>query len=190
MNAFKRVAAAVVFLSLSACAHSTRVASKGEARHEYVVGREDVLDISVWRDADLSRTVPVRPDGKISLPLLGELDVAGKTTNQIAQEIKAGLNGYVQDPKVVVILREVNSPRFFVIGEVTKPGGYPLRGRMTVLQALSIAGGFNEWADKGAIVVMRDGNERVEVDYAALVKPDGEKEKNFPLNPGDTIYVP
>ncbi len=180
-----------LFLSLSAagCAHEPRLPSSEPAPSEYRIGREDLLDVSVWRDPDLSRVVPVRPDGNISLPLLGELRAEGKTAAALAEEIASGLRSYVQEPRVSVIVREVNAPRFFVIGEVPHPGGFPLRGRTTVLQALALAGGPNEYADRGDIVVLRSGSasDRYFVDYALLVR---DPTKDFALAPGDTIVVP
>lgn len=171
------------------CAHEPRLPSLEEASGEYRIGREDLLDVSVWRDPDLSRVVPVRPDGNISLPLLGEMRAEGKTAAALAEEISAGLGAYVQAPRVSVMVREVNSPRFFVIGEVPHPGGFPLRGRTTVLQALALAGGPNEFADRGSIVVLRAGEagDRYLVDYALLVR---DPSKDFALAPGDTIVVP
>lgn len=179
----------VLSLVAAGCAHEPRLPSSEAAAGEYRIGREDLLDVSVWRDPDLSRVVPVRPDGNISLPLLGELQAEGKTAAELAQEIASGLGSYIQSPRVSVIVREVNSPRFFVIGEVPHPGGFPLRGRTTVLQALALAGGPNEFADRGSIVVLRAGSasDRYVVDYALLVR---DPTKDFALAPGDTIVVP
>lgn len=179
--------AASALLALASCAHGGPP-PKEEGPLEYLVGREDVLDISVWRDADLSRTVPVRPDGRISLPLVGELQAEGKTAAALAEEIRTKLAPYIEDPRVAVMVREVNAPKFFVIGEVARPGGYPLRGRTTVLQALSVAGGPNEFASRGSIVVVREGGrKRYPVDFSEIVD---SPERDFVLLPGDTIVVP
>jgi polysaccharide biosynthesis/export protein len=175
-------------LAAASCAHTGEVPPREDRPSEYRIGREDVLDVSVWRDADLSRTVPVRPDGRIGLPLLGELEVEGKTPGEVAEEVRSRLAPFVAEPRVAVIVREVNSPRFFVIGEVPRPGGYPLRNRMTVLQALSMAGGPNEFASRGGIVVVRDGSRRIPVDYTDLVEEPASRD--FVLHPGDTIVVP
>lgn len=180
-------AAAALALWGTSCAHGGPVPLE-EPAGPYAIGREDVLDVAVWRDPDLSRTVPVRPDGHISLPLVGELEVAGKTPEQVAALVREGLAPYVSDPRVSVIVREVNAPRFFVIGEVARPGGYPLRNRTTVLQALSVAGGPNEFASRGGIVVVRGGKQRIAVDYSDLVDEPGRRD--FALQPGDTIVVP
>lgn len=180
--------AAVMAVGLSACGHRQNVRPAEEPMREYVIGREDVLDVSVWRDGDLSRTVPVRPDGKISLPLVGEIEADGKTAPQLSQEIAAKLSPYIQDPRVVVIVREVNAPRFYVIGEVVRPGAYPLRSRTSLLQALSLAGGFNEFANRGGIVVVRGANERLRIDYDDLI--DARSDADIGIRAGDTIYVP
>jgi polysaccharide export outer membrane protein len=158
----------------------------------YRIGREDILDVAVWRDADLSRTLPVRPDGFISLPMVGELKAEGRTPTELSDEIREALKPYVQEPRVTVVVREVNSSRVFITGEVAHPGAYPLRGRVSILQAIALAGGFTDFADRDAIVVLRrsgqDGN-TIPVSYSELVDaPD----KNEPLilRPGDTIVVP
>jgi polysaccharide export outer membrane protein len=175
-------------LGLAGCAHGPQKLPEDEGPREYQIGKEDVLDVSVWRDADLSRTVPVRPDGRISLPLVGELEVEGRTASEVAREIALRLEPYVQRPQVVVIVREINSSHVYVIGEVARPGSYPLRGRMTVLQALALAGGPNEFADRSSIVVLRQPDGRYELSYTSLVSEGAEA--NFALKPGDTIYVP
>jgi polysaccharide export outer membrane protein len=191
MSRAKVIFSGLLLLALSGpgCAHDARLPSGESGPREYLIGREDLLDVSVWRDPDLSRVVPVRPDGKISLPLLGELRAEGKTAAVLAREIADGLGPYIQSPRVAVIVREVNAPRFFVIGEVPHPGGFPLRGRTTVLQALALAGGPNEFADRSGIVVLRAGvaSDRYFVDYALLVK---DPTKDFAIAPGDTIVVP
>jgi polysaccharide export outer membrane protein len=190
MRSFVRtISAALVLLVLGACSHAPKKLPREPQAQEYLIGFEDVLDVSVWRDADLSRTVPVRPDGRVSMPLIGEIRVAGRSAKQVATEIRERLLPYIQDPRVVVIVREVNSPRVYVIGEVARPGAFPLRGRLTVLQALSLAGGLSEFADTSGIVVLHgERRERFELDYTDLVS--NQEEGDFVLGPGDTIYVP
>jgi polysaccharide export outer membrane protein len=189
MSSLKVLAASLALGGMAGCAHAPPPPAEQQAPGEYRIGREDVLDVSVWRDADLSRTVPVRPDGRISLPLVGELEVAGRSADEVASEIRQRLLPYLQDPRVVVIVREVNWPRVYVVGEVARPGAFPLRGRLTVLQALSLAGGPNEFADTGEIVLLRgERRERLELDYSQLVERLGEGD--LVLGPGDTIYVP
>jgi polysaccharide export outer membrane protein len=176
------------------CAHRGPTATlEAEAEGPYRIGREDVLDISVWRDADLSRTVPVRPDGYISLPLIGELAADGKTPPELAAAIKEKLRPYVQEPKVAVIVREINASKVFVTGQVTKPGSYPLRGRMTVLQAIALAGGFTDFASENSIMVIRQGERpaQIPVRYSDLISPSPEEgSKDLLLRPGDTVVVP
>ena len=148
-----------------------------------------MLDISVWRDADISRVVPVRPDGYISLPLLGDIQAEGKTPGELAAELSAAFSTVVHKPRVNVLVREVNSTRVFVTGEVARPGSYPIRGRMSLLQAIALAGGFSAFADKEAIVLIRAGQQtgRFPVSYRALL--EGEH-PDVPLFSGDTIVVP
>ena len=180
-------------LCAAACASGPR-ALPAEEDGPYLVGREDVLDVSVWRNADLSRVVPVRPDGFISLPMVGEVQAEGKSAAALAGEIAVKLAPFVQSPHVSVVLHEVNAARVYVTGEVIHPGAYPLRGRMSVVQALALAGGFTPFAQGDAVVVLRTrgGNARYELSYDELVGP-GEEGKPAPeawLRPGDTLVVP
>jgi polysaccharide export outer membrane protein len=158
----------------------------------YRIGREDILDVAVWRDADLSRTVPVRPDGFISMPMVGEVKAEGRTPTELSEELREALKPYVQEPRVTVVVREVNSSRVYITGEVAHPGAYPLRGRVSILQAIALAGGFTDFADKDAIVVLRrsgkDGG-TIPVSYSELVE-EPEKFEPLILRPGDTIVVP
>lgn len=184
-------AAAVVF---SGCANSRRVKVESTEELPYRVGREDVLDVSVWRDGDLSRTVPVRPDGFISLPMVGELKAEGQTPQELEKQIRERLSPYVQDPKVTVIVREVNSRRIYVTGEVARPGMYPLRGRVSVVQAIALAGGFSDFANQDGIVVLRNeqSGKQIPVRYSELLS-SGEGDdvmRDFALLPGDTVVVP
>src|SRR6202789_2790815 len=112
----------------------------------YVIGPQDVLDISVWKEAELTRVVPVRPDGKISMPLLNDVQAAGLTPTQLAAELTTGLKRFVADPQVTVIVSQINSQRVYILGEANRPGAFPLLPGMTVLQAISSAGGFTQFA--------------------------------------------
>lgn len=181
--------AVLAVLLLGGCAHRTKQVAP-PADEPYRVGREDVLDVSVWRDPDLSRTVPVRPDGFISLPMVGELKAEGKTPKELEAEIRQKLTPIVQDPKVTVIVREVNASRVFVTGEVSRPGAYPLRGRVSVLQAIALAGGFTDFASQGSIMVIRRDGQGIPVDYAELVDTDDKSRIDLVLVPGDTVVVP
>jgi polysaccharide export outer membrane protein len=158
---------------------------------EYRIGREDVLEIVVWREPELTRTMPVRPDGRIALPLAGEMEAAGLTPAELQAKVKDALAPYVKDVTVAVLVREINGPRFYVLGEVPRPGGFPLRGAMTVTQALALAGGKGEFAGNDVMWLRQNGDgksERVRLSYRELVQ--GEAEGALWLGPGDVLYVP
>src|SRR5437879_3251615 len=162
------------------------------AQGDYRIGPEDVLDIAVWNNASLSRTVPVRPDGKISLPLLNDVQAAGLAPMQLRDVLIKKLAEYTPTPEVSVIVREVHSFKVSVIGEVKRPGRHELKSRATVLDALAMAEGLGEFAARGRIVILRlDGNtlKRIPFNYNKVVSADGELE-NFSLQPGDIIVVP
>lgn len=158
---------------------------------EYHVGIEDVLEIAVWKEPGLSATVPVRPDGRITLPLAGELQAAGHTTRQLEQAITARLKRTLQAPVVSVLIKEINSSRVFVLGEVRHPGSFALRGALTVLQALALAGGLTEFADGDAIVILRPlGNgsaQPLTFDYDDAARGAAD---SFLMKAGDTVVVP
>lgn len=158
----------------------------------YVIGSQDVLDISVWKESELTRTVPVRPDGKISLPLLNDVQAAGLTPTQLAESITTSLKKYVTDPQVTVIVKEINSQRVYIMGEVNRAGAYPLLPDMTFLQALSSAGGFTQFANLKKIYMFRMENGK-QVKYPFNYKDviSGKRpEQNIILKAGDTIVVP
>jgi polysaccharide biosynthesis/export protein len=163
------------------------------AHSEYVIGAGDVLAIDVWQEPEVSRVEPVRPDDKITLPLAGEIEAGGETTGRLEAEIARRLANYIHQPAVTVIVQEANSHRFNVIGDVLRPGSYPLGTRMNVLDALAVAGGFGEFADVTHIYVVRrqaDGNSaRIPFNYKAAVRGE-ESDLNLDLLPGDTIIVP
>lgn len=159
---------------------------------EYRLGSGDVLRIAVYGNADLSTRVTVRPDGRITLPLLNEVTVQGKTVNEVTREVTEGYRRFVQDARVAVIIEEVHSYRVFVVGKVVRPGDFESRTPVTVMQALALAGGAARGADTDHIVVLRHGvggrHERYEVSYADI--SDGRLEQNFTLRTGDTVIVP
>jgi polysaccharide export outer membrane protein len=158
----------------------------------YVIGPEDLLDVSVWKEPDLTRTVPVRPDGKISLPLLDDVQAAGETPTQLAAHVTDGLKRYVTDPQVTVIVSAINSQRIYMLGEITRPGAYPLLPGMTVLQAISSAGGLTQYARERKIYVLRDGDktqQRLAFNYKDFLKGKNPQQ-NVALRVGDTIVVP
>lgn len=173
--------------------------TNGPAQHQpanqdpnYIIGGQDVLDISVWKEPDLTRSVPVRPDGKISMPLLNDVQAAGLTPSQLAAQITESLKKFVTNPQVTVIVSAINSQRVYVLGEVNRAGAYPLLPQMTVLQALSSAGGFTQFANSKKIYVMRTENgkqEKYPFNYNAVIKGK-QSEQNIVLKPGDTIVIP
>ncbi len=167
-------------------------ASKGTQDPNYLIGPQDVLDVSVWKEPELTRTVPVRPDGKISLPLLNDVQAAGLTPSQLAAQITISLKKYVTDPQVTIIVAVINSQRVFIIGEVLRAGAFPLLPGMTVLQALSSAGGFTQFASLGKIYVLRNENgkqTKYPFNYKAAINGQ-QVEQNWVLKAGDTIVVP
>lgn len=160
---------------------------------DYILGPEDVLDVSVWRNVDLSKVVTVRPDGRISLPLIGDVSAVGKTTVQLADDISSKLREYKENPQVSILVKEVNSYAIYVLGEVSKPGKYPLKSKTTLLQGITIASGFTPTAARNKIVVFRFGKDgeqiKVRASYDDIVLRDGTKQ-NIELKPGDQIVVP
>jgi polysaccharide export outer membrane protein len=167
---------------------SSRVDSK-----TYVIGENDMLDIDVWKEKEISRAIPVRPDGKISLPLIGEIQASGMTPLQLQVDIAQRLKNFLANPEVTVIVTDPRSHHFNIVGQVAKPGAYPLSQSMSVLDAISAAGGFRDFAKETKIYVLRtmpDGSQvRLPFNYKEAIK--GKKpEKNVVLKPGDTIVVP
>ena len=158
----------------------------------YVIGPTDVLDVNVWKEPDVSRTVPVRPDGKISLPLLNDVQAAGLTPMELQAEVTKGLKGFISNPQVTIIVTQINSRRVYVLGEVAHPGAFAMLPHMTVLQALSSAGGLGQFAKSSGIYVLRTENGRqvtFPFNYKEVVR--GKRaDQNITLQPGDTIVVP
>jgi len=163
---------------------------------DYVVGPEDVLEISVWKNEDLSKIVRVRPDGVISLPLIGDVDAAGLTPAQLQDMIVKKLKKYQDAAVVSVIVNEVNSYRVFIVGEVVRPDTYILRRKTSVIQAVAMAGGFTQFAKKNKIVLIREqGNKgnvkkKVRIYFDDIVDAGEKYDNNLTLLPGDTIFVP
>jgi polysaccharide biosynthesis/export protein len=157
----------------------------------YRIGPQDVLQIDVWKEPEITRTIPVRPDGKISLPLLNDVQAAGLTAMQLASSIREGLTKFLTNPQVTVTVSQINSMRVFLTGEVTRPGALPLLPNMTILQAVS-TGGFTQFARSNSIYVLRVENGRqvkYQFHYKDVVK--GKRaEENILLKPGDVIVVP
>jgi polysaccharide export outer membrane protein len=159
----------------------------------YVIGADDVLAINVWKEPDVSRSVPVRSDGKISLPLVGELTAGGQTPLQLEQEITKRLANYISEPEVTVIVTDSKSQRINILGMVARPGTYMLTGSATILDAIAMAGGFRDFAKQKQIYVLRanaDGTEkRLTFNYKEVIKGQNP-EQNIRLLPRDTVVVP
>lgn len=161
---------------------------------DYLIGPEDVLEITVWRNTDLSKAVAVRPDGRISLPLVGDVAAAGRTVAQLAEAIAERLKEFKENPQVAIVVKEVNSYAIYVLGEVSKPGKYPLKSKTTLLQAITLASGFTVAAARNKIVVFRFGDQggkdiKIKASYDDIIMRD-DSPQNVQLKPGDTIVVP
>ena len=185
------------------CATGTVTANTGTAiesamkknlivTNDYIIGPQDVLEISVWRNPDLSRQVSVRPDGRISLPLIGDVTAVGKTTGQLRDAITEKLKDYKENPTVAIVVQQVNSYYMYVQGAVGQQGRFPLLTRTSLIQAITLAGGLAPDAVRSRIVVFRlagEGQEaqRVMVNYDDIILRGAE---NFELQPGDTVVVP
>jgi polysaccharide export outer membrane protein len=158
---------------------------------EFRLGPDDVIEVSVYQDKNFDRTVPVRPDGKISLPLIGEMPASGKTATDLQKEIAQRLKQYVADPTVTVVVKEVNSPKVSVLGEVKTPGMYKIKDRATLLDAIALAGGLTEYAKKNKIYVLRvnsDGSaRRIQLNIEDQIK--GRRGDPFYILPYDKIFV-
>ena len=159
----------------------------------FVIGNDDVLAINVWKEPDVSRSIPVRSDGKISLPLVGELQAAGETPLKLEQAIAARLKNFIEEPEVTVIVQQINSQKFNILGNVNRPGSFPLTNSATVLDAIALAGGFRDFAKRKSIYVLRktaDGSQkRIPFNYKEVVKGRNPGQ-NIKLEPRDTIVVP
>jgi len=180
------VTVAVLFLSQGLCQAQAPVPPS------YLIGPNDLLSIYVWKEPDLTREVTVMPDGKISFPLIGEIVAQGRTVTDLKKAISDKLQDFVTAPEVTVIVRESRSRIIYTIGQVTSPGPYPLAPDMTVIQALSSAGGFGEWADtKSIVIIRREGGKESQINFNYRDFISGRNPaQNILLKPGDTIVVP
>ena len=171
------------------------LAPSGTNPHDnsFVIGNEDVLSINVWKEPDLSRSIPVRSDGKISLPLVGELQAAGRTPLQLEEEIASKLRNYITEPEVTVMVQQINSQKFNILGQVTKPGSYSLAVATTIVDAIAAAGGFRDFAKQKAIYILRQApggkQSRIAFNYKDFIKGKNP-DQNVKLEPNDTIVVP
>ncbi|HXW93014.1 MAG TPA: polysaccharide biosynthesis/export family protein [Terriglobales bacterium] len=170
--------------------HSVPPAYRDET---YIIGIDDVLAISVWKEPEVSKTVPVRSDGKISLPLAGEVQASGETPRQLEVALSRRLANFISQPEVTVIVEESKSRKFNILGQVAKPGAYPISNSPTVLDAIALAGGFRDFAKQTKIYVLRrnpDGTEaRLPFNYKDIIKGKNV-EQNVKLQANDTIVVP
>ncbi len=172
---------------------AAQVSEKGRSDDAYVIGANDVLAVSVWKEPDVSRSVTVRSDGKISLPLVGELQAGGQTPRQLEQEIATRLKSYISEPEVTVIVTDSKSQKINILGMVARPGAYLLTSSTTVLDAIAMAGGFKDFAKKKSVYVLRasaDGTQkRIPFNYNEVIKGTNP-EQNVKLLAGDTLVVP
>ena len=177
----------------SADARATAPPSPAAHDDTFIIGKDDVLAINVWKEPDISRSIPVRSDGKISLPLVGEIQAAGETPLKLEQDIATRLKNYIEEPEVTVIVQQINSEKFNILGMVGKPGTYPLVGSATVLDAIALAGGFRDFAKQKSIYILRqnpDGTQtRLPFNYKEVVKGHNTAQ-NIALQPRDTVIVP
>ena len=191
---------AAVLLAGRSAAAQLAPAQADRCPGQFVIGPEDVLDVAVWNNTEMTRTVPVRPDGKISLPLLNDVQAAGLTPTELRDHLTDALTEYISAATVSVIVREIHSVKVTVIGQVKTPGRYELKGRATVLDVLAMAGGLTEYAARGRIAVLRNEaatTRQIPFPYDRLVSKSGSKHgsaiggpENFCVQPGDVVLVP
>jgi polysaccharide export outer membrane protein len=190
-----------VFLGLSLTAAGTSTAQERPpapapgvpaSATRYIIGAGDVLQVFVWKEPELTREVKVRLDGGMTLPLVGEVEAAGRTTTDLTTYLRTAYARFISSPNVTVELRQANSARFYVLGLVLTPGEYPITGRVTVVQALALAGGFKEFAKTEEIVILRqegDTQKFLPFNYRKL-SGGSASSQNIDLRPGDTVLVP
>ncbi len=190
-----RVPALIAVLAMSVSASSAQVVlrSEDDAPNAYAIGVGDVVEISVWKNPELSVTVPVRPDGRISLPLLGDIQASGMTPLALKDELSLKFREFVTAPSVSVVIKEINSRKVYVTGEVATPGAYDLQPRAKLMQVMAMAGGLTPYA-KGRVVVLRDSTDgkadkRYEIEINTIIS-GRRPEDNIILQPGDTLIFP
>jgi len=192
--------AGMVLFAFASCGYptsSSTTATEEAASYvsgDYKIGPEDTVEVIIWRNADLSKVVTVRPDGNISLPLIGDVKALGMTAAELAKEIKSRLKDYKDSPNVSVVVQQVNSYNVYVMGEVAKPGRFQLKSYTTALQAISLAGGFTQFAVKNKMFVLRKlpgtgAETKINVRYDDIVS-GSDTAQNIVLIPGDTVVVP
>jgi len=172
--------------------HEAGVSAAKPHDNSFVIGNDDVLAINVWKEPDISRSIPVRSDGKISLPLVGEVQAAGLTPLKLEKDIASKLKNYISEPEVTVMVQQVNSQKFNILGQVARPGSYVIANSTTVLDAIALAGGFRDFAKQKSMYVLRQGgagDSRIPFNYKD-VSQGKNMSQNIKLQPGDTIIVP
>lgn len=175
-----------------ACGNAPIKTPKAVAESDYLLGSEDIIEVSVWKEADLTKVLIIRPDGKISFPLIGDIQAAGLTTEELRENIRQALAEYIDGVTVSVTVQQINSLKIFIQGEVTQPGVYELKSNFTVLQAISLAGGFTIWAKEDRIIIYRKeggGMVSIPVNYKKIISGE-DPGQNILLIRGDTIVVP
>lgn len=180
-------------ISTTAIASSSAQSAKASDDESFVIGDDDGLAISVWKEPDLSRTIQVRSDGKISLPLIGEVQATGRTPLQLEQDITAKLQNYIAKPEVTVMVTQINSKKFNILGQVARPGSYSLSIAPTVMDAIAAAGGLRDFAKQKNIYILRQkaggAESRITFNYKEFIKGK-DLNQNIKLEPHDTVVVP
>jgi polysaccharide export outer membrane protein len=177
---------------VSASMQGSATAADKPHDNSFVIGNDDVLAINVWKEPDISRSIPVRSDGKISLPLVGEVQAAGLTPLKLEKDIAEKLKNYISEPEVTVMVQQINSQKFNILGQVARPGSYVLANSPTVLDAIALAGGFRDFAKQKSIYILRPGaggESHLRFNYKD-VSQGKNMSQNIKLQPGDTIIVP
>ena len=183
---------AILFITFFFSIFLVNNATFAQEASPYLIGVTDVLNIYVWKEPELTQDVTVLPDGKITFPLIGEIQAQGRTVTELKKDISDKLKDYVTAPEVTVVVREVNSRRIYTLGKLGRPGPYALAPDMTVIQALSVASGFAEWADEKNIrIIRREGGKEIQYrfNYKDFIAGK-DVEQNILLKPNDTVVVP
>jgi len=180
-------------LAANSSAQSGASSSSKPHDENFIIGNDDVLAISVWKETELTKSVPVRSDGKISLPLVGEMQATGRTPLQLELEITEKLKNFITTPEVTVIVEKVNSRKFNMLGEINRPGEFPLTASTTIVDAIAMGGGFKDFAKKTGVYILRkgpDGHEtRINFNYKDFLKGKNPAQ-NIKIEPNDTIIFP
>lgn len=175
-----------------ALAANASAASAASSTQQYLIGLGDIIEVQVWKEPDLTKKLVVRLDGRISLPLAGDIMAAGQSPEELAKNIEKRLSAFIEEPSVSVTLEQSTSRRYYVIGQIDKPGEFTIDTPLTILQVIARSGGFQEWAKKDKIVIIRRQNGREEFipfDYDSLIEGRNINQ-NIEIAPGDTVVVP